>query len=200
MIHRIILSSFALLSLLMCNTQQNSNLDASQKKTTSATAQSKVSTPKSTAPEMSTGMAPDAEAVKQAKREQAILAQKGGVIYFAEGENKFVKEAEMNVTFKRMIEDSRCPEGVNCIWEGAATAEIELMGTYTRPSTIKLSTINDAGKGLSKAQIFNGYTVQLTEVTPTTTASRGYKDMQGKYKIGLVIQKGENASGGTTTR
>ncbi len=36
--------------------------------------------------------------------------QQQGIIYFSEGENKFLEEYQMNVTFKGISEDSRCPE------------------------------------------------------------------------------------------
>ena len=45
---------------------------------------------------------------------------KDGILYLSEGENKFLKEYNMNVTFKR-IEDGHCPEGVNCIWSCACS-------------------------------------------------------------------------------
>ena len=45
----------------------------------------------------------------------------------------------MNVTFKGVSEDSRCPEGAQCIWAGVALAQVEVMGTSTRPMTLNLT-------------------------------------------------------------
>lgn len=198
MIHRITLSTIGLLTLITCSTQQNVDQATTAENSTKTTATT--SNPKSTVPQMSTGMDPDVEALKQSKIEQAEMSEKAGLIYFAEGENKFLKEFEMNVTFKGISSDSRCPEGVNCVWEGAATAEVELMGLATRPTTVQLSTINDAAKGLSKTQHFNGYNFSLVDVTPSTTASKSHKDLKGQYKIGLKIEKGSYTTGGATTR
>ena len=111
------------------------------------------------------------------------------IIYLKEGENKFLKEYEMNVTFKKMIEDSRCPKEVQCIWAGNATAEIELMGIYTRPSIINLSTTNDVKKGWSTMHEFNGYSISLIEVSPETTSAKGFKSLQGNYRIALKLEK-----------
>lgn len=153
-------------------------------------------TPKSGEPEMSVGLPPDQEAQETAKKEQQNTSN---VIYFKEGENKFLKEYETNVTFKQITEDSRCPKGVNCIWPGVATAEIELMGLYTRPVTLKLSTINDANKNYRKSQNFNGFSISLVEISPETTADKGFKALKGSYKIGLKFAKenSENQDGTT---
>ena len=116
-------------------------------------------------------------------------ADQKNIFYFKEGENKFLKEYEMNVTFKKMIEDSRCPKEVQCIWAGNATAEIELMGIYTRPFLIKLSTTNDVKKGWSIMHEFNGYLISLIEVSPETTSAKGFKSLQCNYRIALKLEK-----------
>lgn len=114
----------------------------------------------------------------------------GKVIYFAEGENKFLPEYQMNVTFKNISEDSRCPEGVTCVWQGAAVANVEFMGTTTRPMTIPLATTENTGRNYHKSTVFNGYTISLVEVTPAATSGEGAKSLAGKYRIGIIIAKG----------
>ena len=110
-------------------------------------------------------------------------------IYLNEGENRFFEEFEMNITFKKMLEDSRCPTDVKCIWQGNAKAEIELTGTYTRPVTLELSTMNDAKKGFSNSKQFNGYLISLVEVSPKTTSAKNFEALKGHYKIKLQIEK-----------
>ncbi|CAD7798827.1 hypothetical protein CHRY9390_00392 [Chryseobacterium aquaeductus] len=137
------------------------------------------------------------KAQKDTKNSENVTAKnsinkniEGKIIYFAEGENKFLKEYEMNVTFKNISEDSRCPEGVTCVWQGAAVANIEFMGTYTRPMTIPLATTENAGRNYHKSTVFNGYTISLVEVNPAPSAGEGAKPLAGKYRIGIVISKG----------
>ena len=198
MIHRLILTSFGILTLATCQnpkvsqstTEQESvktetSVNSTETKVLDVTTNQTSGTTKSKSngePEMSVGLPPDKEAVETAKKEQQNTSN---VIYFKEGENKFLKEYETNVTFKQITEDSRCPKGVNCIWAGVATAEIELMGLYTRPVTLKLSTINDANKNYRKSQNFNGFSISLVEISPETTADKGFKALKGSYKIGL---------------
>ena len=222
MIHRLILTSFGILTLATCQNPKISETNAEQEtvKTETATNSTKPKTVDTTVnqnsgetksktagePEMSVGLPPDKEAVEIAKKEQqnSTMKNTAGIIYLKEGENKFLKEYEMNVTFKKMTEDSRCPKEVNCIWAGVATAEVEFMGLYTRPVTLKLSTLNDSKKGYAKSQEFNGYTVSLMEVTPETTSAKGFKALQGSYRIGLKFSEeatgGQTQRGGTTTR
>lgn len=201
MIHRLLITGFSALTIAAC--QNKMTQEESTRVPETATAATQVPQ-KNTEPEMSVGLPPDAEAVETAKKEQTEMAtDKTGVIYLSEGENRFIKEYEMNVTFKRMVEDSRCPEGVNCVWAGVAVAEVELMGLYTRPVTVQLSSLSDAKKGYSKTQDFNGNTISLVSVSPQITAAKGFKDLAGKYKIGIKITKGtggDQTTQRTTTR
>ena len=132
---------------------------------------------------------------KVVKRDLKNKKIEGKVIYFTEGENKFLPEYQMNVTFKNIAEDSRCPEGVTCVWQGAAVANIEFMGTTTRPMTIPLATTENAGRSYHKSALFNGYRISLVEVNPAPASGEGAKALAGKYRIGIIITKdGSNSS------
>lgn len=113
--------------------------------------------------------------------------QKNRIFYFTEGENKFLSEYQMNVTFKGVSEDSRCPEGVNCIWAGAALAQVEVMGTSTRPMILNLASTDYPERNYHQSADFNGYTITLKEVTPYPKSGDGTKALAGKYKIGITI-------------
>ncbi|MFL9833492.1 hypothetical protein [Chryseobacterium terrae] len=145
-------------------------------------------------------------AQKETKK-QAITSQNSAVIetpykkndkiiYFREGENKFLNEFQMNVTFKGVAEDSRCPQGTQCVWAGVAVANIELMSTTSRPMVLQFSTTEVKGKDYHQTQSFNGYTISLKELTPHPTSQEGSKSLSGKYKIGIEISKddGQNQS------
>lgn len=122
-----------------------------------------------------------------------VADKDGEIIYFSEGENKFLKEYQMNVTFKGISEDSRCPKDVTCVWAGVAVAQIEIMGTATRPMTLSLASIDNKGRNYTKSTVFNGYTISLVDVQPYPGAAEGTKALNGKYKIGITIKKaGEN--------
>ena len=131
-----------------------------------------------------------AEVVSLEKAEENIL-------YLVEGERKFLKEFEMSIGLKNISEDSRCPEGTTCVWEGAAVANIEVMGIATRPYTIRLSTTNNSARGYSKTAEFNGYIITLKSVNPSPTVKEGDKSTTNKYKIGITITKDSENSNTT---
>ena len=160
----ILLTAFTFLTMLSCTGQINKNTikDASTK---NGAESGVISTP------------------------PASVLSEGNKITFTEGENKFLKEFEMNVTFDRITEDSRCPTGVKCVWEGVATAEFTVMGTYTRPRKIILSTLNNAARGYSSSTVFNDYAITLLEVQPYPTSGGTSKIAGGKYKVVLQMVK-----------
>lgn len=116
------------------------------------------------------------------------------ILYFNEGENRFLKEYQMNVTFKGISEDSRCPKDVNCIWAGVAVAQVEVMGTATRPMTLEIATIDNTSRNYHASAVFNGYTFSLADVQPYPGAVDGAKELKGKYRIGIIITKGGDPS------
>jgi hypothetical protein len=120
------------------------------------------------------------------------------LIYLKEGENIFLKEQQMNVTFKGIVADSRCPEGVNCIWAGAATALVEVMTTTSRPMQIEISTENLAQKNLNKTQNFAGYNISLEKLLPYPDQKNNTADLKGKYQIALKIEKGNPVQNNNT--
>ncbi|MDR2238539.1 MAG: hypothetical protein LBE92_20615 [Chryseobacterium sp.] len=168
MFHKAIILTLGMLALSGCNAQKNDK----------------------TAPQ-STGTTTSADSGTQQK-------DKKGIVYLNEGENKFLKEYQMNVTFKGISEDSRCPEGVNCIWAGAAVAQVEAMLTTSRPMTLNLATLDHPGKNYHQSADFNGYIITLEEVTPYPKSQNGTKALSGKYRIGISIKEAGTSSVPTT--
>ena len=143
------------------------------------------------------------ETTKQTATQQATIVKEtplkkdGNIIYFSEGENKFLPEFPMNVTFKGIAEDSRCPEGTQCVWAGVAVANIEFMSTTSRPMILQFSTAEVKGKDYHKTQSFNGYTISLKELAPYPSAQEGTKSLSGKYKIAIEITKDDSQNQST---
>lgn len=116
-------------------------------------------------------------------------------VELAEGETKFLADQKINIRFKNVVQDSRCPEGVNCIWAGAATVNIEVMSTTSRPMTLQLSTIYFPTKSYHKTENFNGLSFTLVKVSPYPSQTENAAKLKGKYKIQLQIStaKEENS-------
>lgn len=73
--------------------------------------------------------------------------------------------SKLNVKFISLIEDSRCPEGVDCLWAGNAKIKIEISNGRTK-ETFEINT-NLGAKGAS----FDGYAINLTSLTPAPKAN-----------------------------
>ena len=222
MLHRIIIFSLGLMTLAMCNSQQKKTEDTLSKdaatsiktenNSASANSSSNSNITASTTSSVGTKTASTTASSpkvttsgNQTKTETSSPKTTSGTIYLKEGQNIFLKDQKMNVTFKKITEDSRCPKDVNCIWEGVASAEIELMGVATSPRTFTISTQENASRGFHKTIVFDGVAVILAEVSPYPTQSQNQKTMQGNYKIGLIFKKAteednKTFSSGITTK
>jgi hypothetical protein len=96
------------------------------------------------------------------------------------GQEKLLKGAGVRVRLVAVEEDSRCPEGVNCIWAGNVRVALlvkgpgraqrrEALNTATEPRELKL----------------NGRTVTISKVFPAKVVEREIKP--GGYRITLSL-------------
>lgn len=105
-----------------------------------------------------------------------------------EGQNLFLEKEQVNLSFVRVLEDSRCPKGVQCFWAGVGAVELTAMGTYTRPQALLLATENIIDKNYAKSVVFNGYTYRLVSLSPYPIKDKPKSDSE-KYRVRLVIKK-----------
>lgn len=79
---------------------------------------------------------------------------------------KTVPRAGFKIKFVEMVEDSRCPDGTNCIWAGNAKVKIEIRQgrraskSYEINSTTQPTVVNYAG-----------YDIKLAGLTPRPAAN-----------------------------
>ena len=92
-------------------------------------------------------------------------------VTLALGQNIFVKEHQLNLTFDKVLNDSRCPTGVQCIWAGNATVAVTAMTTASRPQTLNLSIGNLRGD-LRQTQRFANMDITLTALSSTPVSSQ----------------------------
>lgn len=74
--------------------------------------------------------------------------------------SKNVAHGRINVRFATMVEDSRCPQDVQCIQAGNASVRVRV-SRGKRAEVLTLST--DERKGIAK---FEGYEFKLVGLTP----------------------------------
>jgi hypothetical protein len=72
--------------------------------------------------------------------------------------------SKLTVKFLSVVEDSRCPEGANCIWAGNAKIKVEI-------SDGKATEVFEMNTNLGpKGATFDGYDVNLVELSPAPTS------------------------------
>jgi hypothetical protein len=90
------------------------------------------------------------------------------------GQELVVKGEKLKIGFREVVEDSRCPEGAQCIWEGSAKIVLRLRKGNGKPSTVELNTAVDP-----RQRSYMGYEVRLLALRPhpklnTTIEKKGY--------------------------
>ncbi len=78
------------------------------------------------------------------------------------GKQKKFSRSKITVKFVSVEEDSRCPEGVNCVWAGNAKIKVQLGESGKAGEMFELNT-NVGAKGAT----VGSYAVSLVSLTPT---------------------------------
>lgn len=86
------------------------------------------------------------------------------------GQQAAIKGEQVKVKFISVLEDSRCPKNVTCIWAGRGRVAVQLTKAHNKGETIELTTDSAAS-----AKDFIGYQVKLVSLDP-------YPKMAGKLK------------------
>jgi len=86
------------------------------------------------------------------------------------------------VVFESVLEDSRCPEGVDCIWSGNAKIRIRSSKQKHAPATIELNT--NVGP---KSSSYLDYEIKLVALKPRPKADKPVQS--NEYKAALIITK-----------
>jgi hypothetical protein len=93
------------------------------------------------------------------------IAQKEVEISVKAGKTKCERSSRVSIRLVEVVEDSRCPEGVNCIWAGRAVVKITAAKRNEAPATFELAD-ND-----EKASVeFAGYRIYFKSLLPKPTA------------------------------
>ena len=86
------------------------------------------------------------------------------------------------VRFESVLEDSRCPEGVDCIWSGNAKIRLRSVKQKQTPAAVELNT--DVG---SKSSSYLNYEIRLVALKPRTKADKPIQP--NEYRATLIITK-----------
>ena len=99
---------------------------------------------------------------------------------------KAVAGSKLTIKFVSIVEESRCPEGVNCIHAGNAKIQIKVTKRGGAAKTFELNTNFDPN-GIS----FEGYEIKLTNLVPVP--KENIRINRNGYTATLVIGKSRNS-------
>jgi hypothetical protein len=88
----------------------------------------------------------------------------------------------MAVVFESVLEDSRCPEGVDCIWSGNAKIRLRSGKQKQTPAAVELNT--HVG---SKSSSYLNYEISLVALKPRPKADKPIQP--NEYRATLIVTK-----------
>lgn len=94
-------------------------------------------------------------------------------------------ENQLEVEFIKLLEDSRCPEGVQCIWAGRAVVELRINSTEMK--TLGNGDLTGATNSpFANSVEYNNYRITLLAVSYD---KRRHQGKEKKYQIKLRVDK-----------
>jgi len=82
-------------------------------------------------------------------------------VSIAKGREKAIQRSGTKIKFLDVVEDSRCPVDVNCVWAGNAKVKVEVRSGRGRPRIFELNS------ALAPTVIsYAGYDFKLVNLTP----------------------------------
>lgn len=98
------------------------------------------------------------------------------------GKSAAVKGEGLEIKFLSVAEDSRCPRGVDCIWEGNAKVRLRLKRARRPPAEIELNTNTEPQRSAA-----HGYEIRLTDLSPYPKANEPVDNKS--YVASLEVRK-----------
>lgn len=98
------------------------------------------------------------------------------------GHRAEIRESGLEITFNKVVEDSRCPKGVECVWAGNGKVEVTIHFPGSEDRVQELNT------NLDPKEIEAGvYRIQLLELQPYPVENQ--EILSEQYRIKLVVKK-----------
>lgn len=98
------------------------------------------------------------------------------------GQEKKIEGGDLRVAFDRVAEDSRCPEGAQCIWEGNARVRLVARNSKGECAEFDLNT------GVQPVEHqFGEYTIRLAGLSPHPSVKGELRPSD--YRATIVVSK-----------
>lgn len=113
--------------------------------------------------------------------EETLGFEFGKVFILSYGEEAVQEGGNLKVKFADVIEDSRCPKDVVCIWQGQAKVRLTLSGTVNE----SIELISQSGDSALAKDTVNNLVFTLLDVTPYPVSTDSIA--KEEYKIELQV-------------
>ncbi len=118
-------------------------------------------------------------AMAQAKNKNVKLNREFAL---AAKEKAAIKTDKLTIEFVSVLEDSRCPVGVDCVWAGNAKVQIKISKGKAAAQIFELNT------GLEpKIITFQGYRIELVSLNPVPKANADTSKI--KHAASFIVRK-----------
>ncbi|HYX13517.1 MAG TPA: hypothetical protein VE944_03950 [Nostoc sp.] len=119
---------------------------------------------------------------------QQVMAISGTIdtqFYLKYGKTAYLRTENIEIKFSKVIQDSRCPTKVTCIWQGQVIIGLDIIKNGKQVSTLMLTLI--PGSDALPIQFLDKYTVTVKEVSPYPQSEKAIalKD----YIVKIVVSK-----------
>ena len=94
----------------------------------------------------------------------------------------------LSIRFHSILEDSRCPTGAQCAWEGNAEILLELSGGDLE--TIHLNT----GAQFPRSEVYNGYIITLEDLKPHPTEGAALQESDYTAVLSIDLEAEETST------
>ncbi len=101
------------------------------------------------------------------------------------GQQVDVPGTGLSLLFRDVLEDSRCPANVNCIWGGRARIQVSVSLNGIHIAEMTLGIQGDAPTGMT---VVNGYSIRLAGLEPHPSAGSGDSD-KSDYVAAIVVDR-----------
>jgi hypothetical protein len=98
------------------------------------------------------------------------------------GGEALVKEGGLRLKFGGVKEDSRCPEGVDCIWAGNGKVTLTARLGIRKTVSFELNTMTEP-----RSYTYQGYEITLVRLAPYP--KKDIKIKKGEYVVTLLVKK-----------
>jgi hypothetical protein len=133
-------------------------------------------------PALPTPIAATTPTVGPMSQSNTATGRLGQNITLKTGEVALIQGEGVMLELVGVTEDSRCPQGVTCVWAGRVVATVRLGQSGAQGEDISLST--QTKEAATKA--VNGYTVTLIDVKPVKTTQA---IASSEYRLTFVVNK-----------